>query len=92
MCNEMQEKLDAYAREIGGNYKIEMSIDSLISSHRSLRQWNIADIATRNAELQRIRDRVTEDTRQAVMHGEYISFERLRSMTLSEIAEFISER
>lgn len=90
MCMHIQEKLDAYAREIHGDFSKTMSIEQLIDSHRRLREWNIADTATRNAELQQIRDRVAESTRQAVMHGEYISFERLRTMTLSEVAEFIS--
>lgn len=85
----IQEKLDAYAHEIHGEHKTTMSIDELIDSHRRLREWNIADTATRNAELQKIRDNVAEQTRSHVQHGEYVSFERLRSMTLGEIAEFI---
>lgn len=91
MCTHIQEKLDAYAREIHGEVLKTMSIEQLIDSHRRLREWNIADTATRNAELQQIRDRVAESTRQAVMHGEYISLERLRSMTMAEVAEFIGD-
>ncbi len=85
---DLQEKLKQYSIEIFGE-EGHMSLDTLIQSHRLLRAESVKSNQERIREFNEVHARAAESARQMVMHGEFISVERLRSMTLGEIAEFI---
>lgn len=80
--------LQAYAKEIGVE---TMTLESLIRSHRTLREQAVVSNAERRAELDTARKRAAALAREEVMHGEYISRVRLAGMTMKEIAEIVVE-
>lgn len=85
----VDEKMAAYSKEIG--LWDPMSIDSLIDSHRKLRQANAQTWDERQAEMQKAREYAAADARKWVTEHEYVSVERLRTMTLTQIVELINE-
>lgn len=84
-----EEKISAYAKELGVE---SMTVDSLIRSHRNLRNWNIEWIADRNAEMNKAREAASRQAREWVTEHEYVSVERLRTMTIAQIAELIGDQ
>lgn len=82
------EALKKYADELG---VMSLTLESLIASHRSLRTMAMQTNEERRAEMQRARDIATQQANERVMHGEYISVEKLRTMTIKEITELICE-
>lgn len=84
-----EEKIAAYANELGIG---SMTVESLIDSHRYLRGENVKRIEEQRAEMQRCRDIATQQARQWVTEHEYVSVERLRTMTLAQIAELICDQ
>lgn len=84
----VESEMKAYADEIGVS---TLSVTSLITSHRRLREWNIEYMANRNAEMQKARDFATQQALEEVKNGLYISIEQLKTMTLAEIAEYVQQ-
>lgn len=79
--------LSNYASEIGAEF---LSLEQLIISHRSLRDIVKIYRDETNTINKEIRDRVKSMARDEVINGEYIAIEKLSSMTVLELTEFIS--
>ncbi len=78
--------LKDYAEELrlsDGN----LTLEQLIDSHRSQRQMVNGFIDQRNADLERVRERV----RQMEMDSTWVKVERLRQMSVQEFATLIGE-
>ncbi len=80
-------KLEQYSQEIG--LFNGFTVESLIDSHRRLRIINSQTHAERMAELEAARAFGMEQGRQMILHGQYIEVEKLRSMTMQELTEFL---
>ena len=78
-------RLATYGREMGLHGALTLS--SLIESHRHLRSLNLQDNEARRAEMRRAGDFAASAAREQVLTLEYVSLERLRSMTLQDIVE-----
>jgi len=82
--------LKEYSQEIYGNPDT-LTMEILILSHRHLRKFMMQE----NAEHVRIREEVRKkaliDSEDRLKHGEYITRDKLESMTMREISEFIGD-
>lgn len=80
MTNE--QKLEAYAKEIGTS----LDVESLIASHRRLRE----EARQHNSEFRAFRERARKagyDYGLSQVTDNHISIEALRGMTLAELVE-----
>lgn len=84
------QKLIDYSKRIGLTDPI--SLDGLIESHSHLRNLNLENRALLNEEMERCRNIAIANARAEVQHGEYISIEKLQTMTISEISELVASR
>lgn len=64
------------------------AIRQLLSSHSSLRDWNIESQAERFAEIDKAR--FAENAKREA-DSTYFTLDRIRAMTVTELAQFISE-
>lgn len=80
------EELAAYGKEMGVE---SLRLDMLIDSHRSLRAMSQRSQAERLAELQAARERATQEAIAEVKEMGWFSAERLRTMTLGDLAELL---
>lgn len=85
-----QQKLKAYAKEMG-LYNESLSIDQLIEAHRTLRAYRLQSSVERQAEMQAAREFAIKQATDEVKQYGWFSIERLRGMTLAELAELIGE-
>lgn len=87
----ISDKLEAYSREIHGESSTSlMTIDSLIDSHRRIREMQKKFISDNNKNWNEARERgYAFGVEQA--KGEFISVHLLSKMTLLEIAQFINK-
>jgi len=83
------EKLQAYANEMGLVGDKTLSLDQLIDSHRGLRAFRLQSEAERRAEMDRAREFATKQAINEVKTLGWFSVERLRGMTLAELAEVL---
>lgn len=83
-----EDEIKNYAIELGVS---TLTVTSLITSHRRLREWNVEYMANRDAEMRKARDFATQQALEEVKNGLYISIEQLKSMTLAEIAEYVHQ-
>jgi uncharacterized sporulation protein YeaH/YhbH (DUF444 family) len=81
-----EEKLKAYATEMGVQL---LTLDVLIDSHRSLRASAQRSAAERRAEMQAAREHATKQATDEVKELGWFSVERLRSMSVGELAELL---
>lgn len=88
MNTEDKKKLQAYSDEIGISSGFDL--DTLISSHRRIREINRESHINRMAELERARAIGEDQGFQAVTNGKYVEVEKLKAMTISELMEFLS--
>lgn len=79
--------LNEYANEIG--HYGELTLGSLISSHRRLRELSLKNREEWLEELAKGREIGKKQGLQQVTNGEYISKDELKKMTLQEICEFL---
>lgn len=79
--------LSDYANELG--LYGEMTLKSLISSHRELRKQALMKQEEWLEELAKGREIGKKQGIQQVTDGEYIAKDELKKMTLQEICEFI---
>lgn len=87
---DVEQKLKAYAKEMGLNNE-SLSLDQLIDAHRTLRAYRLRSNAQQQAEMQAAREFATNQATEQVMQYGWFSVERLRKMTLAELAELIHE-
>jgi hypothetical protein len=85
------EKLQAYAVEMGLSSTKPFPLDQLIDSHRTLREFRQLSEAERRAQIAAAREFATKQATEEVKTLGWFSVERLRGMTLAEIAELIRE-
>jgi len=85
------EKLQAYAVEMGLASSQPFLIDQLIDSHRTLREFRQLSEADRRAQITAAREFATKQAIEEVKGLGWFSVERLRGMTLAEIAELIHQ-
>ena len=78
-------ELDAYADEIGAPRSGNLSV--LIKSHRHLRKQNMKSHIERVEELQRIREQVAQETRDAT----WVKLEDLRGLTPADLVQMLGE-
>lgn len=86
MNEELNATLQAYAEEMGVR---QLSLESLIKGHRTLRQNALKSNAELSAELAQRREFVSAQAEREVKELGWFSVERLRGMTLDELAELI---
>lgn len=79
--------LAQYSREIGLDWP--MSLGKLIESHRQLQATIRQRSEAIRQEIKTARKHGYADGIAMATHGAYIATEKLRSMTLGEIAEFL---
>lgn len=85
------EKLQAYAVELGLAGNKSLSLDQLIDSHRTLRAFRQLSEAERRDQITVAREFAIKQATEEVKSLGWFSVERLRGMTLAEIAELIRE-
>jgi hypothetical protein len=85
-----QNLLSDYSKEL--KQGSEMSLKSLIDSHRYLRERQKNARAEALDQLERFRKIGTEQGYSTVTNGEYIAISKLKSMTLAEIVDFIGTK
>jgi hypothetical protein len=81
------EQIIAYGEEMGLSHSL--TVESLIASHKYLRAQAKDNWAAHREDCDRIREVVREQTRQQVQHGEYVAVEKLKAMTLQQIAALL---
>jgi len=86
---EARRRLRAYAKELGLDH--ELSLESLIDSHRHLRSLNTGHLKDWRATLDDARARGLAEGRQEALENEYISVERLKSMSVKDLCDFLSD-
>lgn len=88
-AEEVVKKLIAYSEELG-LYSF-MDLDSLIESHKNVRAMNIQMNHERNTHWQEARELAYKHSLETA--GEdFIHVEKLASMTMAEVANFIESR
>lgn len=85
--DESQSELEQYSRELG--LSGVFSLASLIDSHRTIRQDRLDIYHERMRVQQEAVERAKAIATEEVMHGEYFSAEKLRTMTLGEISDML---
>jgi hypothetical protein len=85
-----QNLLSDYSKEL--KQDSEMSLESLIDSHRYLRERYKNARAEGLDQLLRFRELGTEQGYATVTNGKYIAISKLKSMTLVEIVDFIGTK
>lgn len=84
----MVDLLKDYAKEIHGEGGY-ISLHSLISSHRHLRNANIENLKKYDAIRKEVREKAEASTDSWLKCGEYIHRDKLLSMTIQEIVDFL---
>jgi hypothetical protein len=85
------EKLQAYAVEMGLAGDKSLSLEQLIDSHRTLRAFRQLSEAERREQITAAREFAIKQATEEVKNLGWFSVERLRGMTLAELAELIRE-
>lgn len=67
----------------------EEILQSLIASHRYLRDLNSRSLKELREEVENIREQTIKSTREKVTDGEYISIEKLKTLSILEISEYL---
>ena len=86
--NEPLEQLEKYSAEL--HLSRPITLDRLIESHRTIREARRALEKDSHEAFEDARKRARDFQEQAISH-EYISFEKLKTMTMLEIANLIYE-
>jgi hypothetical protein len=81
--------LETYAKEMG--LYGELTLESLIESHRRLRNQALREADERRAEMQRGFDAGFRSGEEIATTHRYISREALRGMTLAQLSEILFE-
>jgi hypothetical protein len=90
LIDDVWEQLRRYGDEMGLTGGLTLA--QLMESHRTLRTAALQSNDERQREIAVVRQRAAEAARQEVLHGEYVSVERLGAMTVVELAGFVGER
>jgi hypothetical protein len=85
-----QNLLSDYSKEL--KLHSEMTLESLIDSHKYLRERLKNARAEGLERLERFRKVGAEQGYATVTNGEYIAISKLKSMTLAEIVDFIGTK
>ena len=85
---EYERALDLYAQEIGLD---SLHINRHSESHRSLRKLSGDDHASRVAEHRARKDLAEAKAYEYALSNNYISLERLKSMTLKDVIALLQE-
>lgn len=85
------EKLQAYAAEMGVAAGKPFSLDQLIDSHRTLREFRQLSEAERRAQIAAAREFAANQATEEVKSLGWFSIERLRGMTLGELSDLLRE-
>jgi hypoxanthine phosphoribosyltransferase len=85
------EKLQAYAVEMELAGDKSLSLDQLIDSHRTLRAFRQLSEAERREQITAAREFAAKQATEEVKSLGWFSVERLRGMTMAELAELIRE-
>lgn len=88
MNEDLNASLQAYAEEMGVR---QLSLEALINGHRTLRQNALKSNAELSAELTQRREFVSAQAVKEVKELGWFSVDRLKGMTLGELAELIRE-
>lgn len=86
MTNE--ELLGAYAEELGIR---SITLSDLIDSHRYLRSLNLDRMDLVRDAIATERERAYADTKEQALKYDWVSMERLKTMTVQELADFLSQ-
>ncbi|WP_146039537.1 MULTISPECIES: hypothetical protein [unclassified Variovorax] len=89
LIEEVWEQLRRYGEETG--LTSALSLQQLIDSHRCLRAAALQSNEERRQEIVDARSRAVESARQEVLHGEFVSMERLGTMTVGEIGRLLHD-
>jgi hypothetical protein len=79
--------LSDYSKELQLGSK--MTLESLIESHRYLRERHLNAQAESREQLEHYRKIGAEQGYSTVTNGEYIAISKLKTMTLAELVNFI---
>lgn len=83
----IEEKLAEYSSSLG--LHDSMTIDSLIASHRHLREKNVETNVAFRESIQAAIDKAEKDAYEYALTHNYINVEDLALMTIGEISELI---
>lgn len=83
----MNNLLEQYSTEIG----VEMTIESLISSHKRLREINSIRHKQWLSEIEKARELGIIQAERIVKEQNWISVQKLKSMSVSELIAFLAE-
>jgi len=84
----MTNLLKEYSTEIYGDPD-SLTLENLITSHRFLRKHMLWIEKEHDKIRQEVREKALLDSESWLKHGEYITRDKLESMTMREISEFI---
>ena len=85
----MNDLLKSYSEEIG--LFSEMTLESLIKSHRHLRELNKVRHTEWLKELEKGREIGRIQAEKVVKEQEWINVERLKNMTVAELVNFVND-
>ena len=84
--------LKEYAKEIYGDFTSgidQFTLEKLIETHRHLRAIDLKYRESEAAIRKEVQDQAEKAAVDWLKHGEYIHRDKLKSMTVGEIAEFL---
>ncbi len=86
------ELLAAYKEEIfGAGWKSSLTIEQLISSHKTLRNIVNQERKVNMEEMERYRVIGETMGREMVTNGEYIEVSKLKQMTVADLVNFLAD-
>lgn len=83
----IEEKLAAYAAELGVSI---LTIDDFIDSHRHLRSMNMEKSNAIREAVDEERIRAYADAEAYALKHDWISMDRLKTMSVKELVDFLS--
>ncbi|VTU43046.1 MULTISPECIES: hypothetical protein [unclassified Variovorax] len=89
LIEEVWEQLRRYGEEM--DLTGALTLQQLIDSHRSLRAAASQSNDERRQVIGDARNRAIEAAKQEVLHGEYVSMQRLSTMTVGEIGRLVHD-
>lgn len=84
---KLRNAIENYSKEL--DLHTTMTIESLIDSHRHLREKNMKSHQEWLKELEKAREFGRKQGIEMVTHGQYIEVSKLKSMTITELVDFI---
>ena len=83
------ELLEEYSKSLG--LLTVMSLEELISSHNDLRNMNVENCELWNKKFQEGYAKGKEQGITMILEHEYIKIEKLKSMSVGQMADFLAE-